>query len=165
MATNLKVIGEFVQKHENVSLLFPVHPNPNVRRVAKAILGNRERIHLLEPLDYADFLALMKASWLIISDSGGVQEEAPTLGKPLLVLRENTERPEAIRAGVSKLVGSDPAVLRRFLEENYSVETWIRSVKEIANPFGDGRSAPRIVRVIEEKLAARANATKSKAAR
>lgn len=93
MATNLKVIGEFVQKHENVSLLFPVHPNPNVRRVAKAILGNRERIHLLEPLDYADFLALMKASWLIISDSGGVQEEAPTLGKPLLVLRENTERP------------------------------------------------------------------------
>ncbi|MGB5014682.1 MAG: UDP-N-acetylglucosamine 2-epimerase, partial [Pyrinomonadaceae bacterium] len=82
-------------------------------------------------------------------------EEAPSLGKPLLVLRENTERPEAIRSGVSKLIGNNPGALKRLLEENYDVETWIKSVKEVANPFGDGRSAARIVRVIEEKLASK----------
>ncbi|MFL6374661.1 MAG: UDP-N-acetylglucosamine 2-epimerase, partial [Pyrinomonadaceae bacterium] len=99
-----------------------------------------------------DFLAVQQASWLIVSDSGGVQEEAPSLGKPLLVIRENTERPEAIDAGVSKLVGSSPTKLRLLLEENYAVDTWTRSVKQIANPFGDGRAAERIVNVIAEKL-------------
>ncbi len=155
MTANLKVLRDFVEKHKNVCLFFPVHPNPNVRGVAREILGKRERVHLLDPLDYSDFLALMKASWLIVSDSGGVQEEAPSLGKPLLVLRENTERPEAIRSGVSKLIGNSPGALKQFLEENYSVDTWIKSVKEVANPFGDGRSAARIVKIIEEKLAAK----------
>lgn len=153
MAANLKVIRDFVDKRPDVCLFFPVHPNPNVKGVAKEILGKRERIHLLDPLDYSDFLALMKASWLIVSDSGGVQEEAPSLGKPLLVLRENTERPEAIRSGVSKLVGNSPGYLKQMLEENYAVESWIKSVKEVANPFGDGRAAQKIVRIIEEKLA------------
>lgn len=153
MTANLKVLRDFVEKKKNVCLFFPVHPNPNVKGIAKELLGGRERIHLLEPMDYSDFLAVMKASWLIVSDSGGVQEEAPSLGKPLLVLRENTERPEAIRSGVAKLIGDSPGTLKRLLEENYAVETWIRSVKEVANPFGDGRSAARIVRVIEEKLA------------
>lgn len=152
MTGNLKVIRDFVDKRSDVCLFFPVHPNPNVKSVAKEILGECERVHLLEPLDYSDFLAIMKASWLIVSDSGGVQEEAPSLGKPLLVLRENTERPEAIKAGVSKLVGTSPGSLKKMLEENYSVETWIRSVREVANPFGDGRSAQRIVKIIEEKL-------------
>jgi UDP-N-acetylglucosamine 2-epimerase (non-hydrolysing) len=152
MTENLKVIGDFVEARRNVCLFFPVHLNPNVKKVAESILGGRERIHLLDPLDYSDFLTLMKSAWLIISDSGGVQEEAPSLGKPLLVLRENTERPEAIRAGVSKLVGSNPRTLKMLLEENYSIDTWIRSVKEVANPFGDGRSAARIVGIIEEKL-------------
>ncbi|MFM9904934.1 MAG: non-hydrolyzing UDP-N-acetylglucosamine 2-epimerase [Pyrinomonadaceae bacterium] len=155
MTANLKVIRDFVDKRKNVCLLFPVHPNPNVKEIAKEILGGRERIHLLEPLDYSDFLAIMRSAWLIVSDSGGVQEEAPSLGKPLLVLRENTERPEAIRSGVSKLVGNSPGSLKQFLEENYSVETWIKSVKEVANPFGDGRSAARIVKIIEDKLAAK----------
>ena len=155
MTANLKVVREFVDKRPDVCLMFPVHPNPNVKAVAKEILGKHQRIHLLDPLDYSDFLALMQASWLIVSDSGGVQEEAPSLGKPLLVLRENTERPEAIRSGVSKLVGNNPGSLKLLLEENYSVDTWIRSVKEVANPFGDGRSAARIVKIIEEKLAAR----------
>ena len=153
MTKNLKVIRDFVEKRKNVCLFFPVHPNPNVKSLAKEILGGRERIHLLEPLNYSDFLAIMKSAWLIVSDSGGVQEEAPSLGKPLLVLRENTERPEAIRSGVSKLVGNSPGSLKQFLEENYSVETWIKSVKEVANPFGDGRSATRIVKIIEDKLA------------
>lgn len=156
MSGNLRVLAEFVEKRDDVCLFFPVHPNPNVKEVAKQFLGNRDRIHLLEPLDYSDFLAIMKAAWLIVSDSGGVQEEAPSLGKPLLVIRENTERPEAIRAGVSKLVGNRPGALKLLLEKNYSVETWIKSVKEVANPFGDGRSALRIVKIIEEKLASNA---------
>ncbi len=156
MTANLKVLADFVDKHQDVCLFFPVHPNPNVKSVAKEILGGHDRIHLLEPLNYSDFLAIMKAAWLIVSDSGGVQEEAPSLGKPLLVIRENTERPEAIRAGVSKLVGNSPGALKKLLEQNYAVETWIKSVKEVANPFGDGRAASRIVKIIEEKLASRA---------
>jgi len=155
LTANLTVIRDFVEKHNDVSLFFPVHPNPNVKALAKKHLGKRGRIHLLEPLDYSDFLALMRASWLIVSDSGGVQEEAPSLGKPLLILRENTERPEAVRAGVAKLVGSNANTLKRLLNENYAVDTWIRSVKEVANPFGDGKAAGRIVRVIEESFAAK----------
>lgn len=153
MSGNLKVIRDFIDKHHDVCLIFPVHPNPNVKGIAKEILGKHDRIHLLDPLDYSDFLAIMKSSWLIVSDSGGVQEEAPSLGKPLLVLRENTERSEAIRSGVSKLVGNSAGSLKQLLEENYFVDTWIRSVKEVANPFGDGRSAARIVKIIEDKLA------------
>lgn len=160
MTGNLKVLGDFVDRHKDVCLFFPVHPNPNVRAVAKEILGKRENIHLLEPLDYSDFLAVMKASWLIVSDSGGVQEEAPSLGKPLLVIRENTERPEAISSGVSKLVGSSPGSLKQFLDENHAVDTWIRSVKEVANPFGDGKAAQRIVKIIERALATKATGSK-----
>ena len=152
MTENLQVMRNFIDKREDVCMFFPVHPNPNVKAVAKEILGGCDRIHLIEPLNYSDFLAVMKSAWLIVSDSGGVQEEAPSLGKPLLILRENTERPEAIRAGVAKLIGNNPGALKKLLEENYLVDTWIKSVKEVANPFGDGKSAVRIVRVIEENL-------------
>ncbi len=155
MSGNLKVLRKFVEKRKDVCLFFPVHPNPNVQAVTAEILADCERIYLLEPLGYKDFIALMKSVWLIVSDSGGIQEEAPSLGKPLFVLRENTERPEAIRAGVAKLVGGNPTSLARMLEENYSVETWIKSVKEVANPFGDGRAAQRIVKIIEEKFGAK----------
>lgn len=156
MSDNLLVLREFIETHHDTCLIFPVHPNPNVKGVAKRILGKHPRIHLLDPLDYSDFLGIMRSAWLIVSDSGGVQEEAPSMGKPLLVLRENTERPEAIRAGVSKLVGNGSGSLRQLLEENYSVDTWIRSVREVANPFGDGRSAARIVKIIDDKLSAKA---------
>jgi UDP-N-acetylglucosamine 2-epimerase (non-hydrolysing) len=161
MGKNLKVLREFVEKRKDVCLMFPVHPNPNVRTITSEILAGVENAYLLEPLDYIDFIYLMKSAWLIVSDSGGVQEEAPSLGKPLLVLRENTERPEAIRAGVAKLVGGNPRSLKLMLEENYSVDTWIKSVKEISNPFGDGKSAARIVKIIEEKLAAKSINTKA----
>ena len=155
MGGNLEVLRQFVEQRKNVCLMFPVHPNPNVQKVTKKILENQERVHLLSPLDYVDFIALMKKSWLIVSDSGGVQEEAPSLGKPLFVLRENTERPEAIESRVAKLVGGNPRILKRMLEENYAIETWIKSVKEIKNPFGDGRAAARIVSIIKEKLDAK----------
>ena len=152
MSGNLKVMRDFVEKRQDVCLIFPVHPNPKVRAVTEEFLSDHPRIYLLEPLDYIDFVALMQSSWLIVSDSGGIQEEAPSLGKPLFVLRENTERPEAIRSGVAKLVGGNPRTLKLMLEENYSVPTWINSVGEVANPFGDGKSAKRITRIIEEKL-------------
>ncbi|KAK0039147.1 UDP-N-acetylglucosamine 2-epimerase (non-hydrolyzing) [Biomphalaria pfeifferi] len=155
MRNNLKVLAEFVEKHQDVCLIFPVHLNPNVRRATRDILANRKRVFLLDPLDYIDFVSLMKESWLIVSDSGGVQEEAPSLGKPLLILRENTERPEAVRSMVAKLVGGNPEILRRMLEENYSLPTWIKSVKQVENPFGDGKAAKRIVRILEKEFPAK----------
>ena len=158
LAGNLRVMREFVEKRRDVCLIFPVHPNPNVRSVTSEILAGIDRVHLLEPLDYVDFVTLMKNAWLIVSDSGGVQEEAPSLGKPLFVLRENTERPEAVSAGVAKLVGGSPRKLKLMLEENYAVQTWIKSVKEIANPFGDGKAAKRIVRAINERIGEKSGA-------
>jgi UDP-N-acetylglucosamine 2-epimerase (non-hydrolysing) len=146
MSGNLLELKEFINQQTDTCLIFPVHPNPNVRQITSEILAGQERIFLLEPLDYIDFTALMKKSWLITSDSGGVQEEAPSLGKPLLVLRQNTERPEAIEAGVAKLVG--PNSLLAMLEENYHDQTWINSVKQIPNPFGDGQAAGRIVEIL-----------------
>lgn len=146
MTENLKVLRDFVSKNKDVCVVFPVHPNPNVRNVTEQILANQERIFLLEPLDYADFAALMKVAWLIISDSGGVQEEAPSFGKPLLILRENTERPEAIETGIAQLVGDN---LNEILNKNYADESWINSVGKIANPFGDGTAAKQIVDILE----------------
>jgi UDP-N-acetylglucosamine 2-epimerase (non-hydrolysing) len=151
METNMKVIRDFVEKHDDVALLFPVHPNPNVKASARELLGGHDRIHLLPPLDYANFLAVMRSAWLIVSDSGGVQEEAPSLGKPLLILRENTERPEAVKSGVAKLVGSNGS-LGKLLNENYADETWIKSITKVRNPFGDGTAAEKIVNVIENNL-------------
>ncbi len=145
MSENLETLRDFVYRNKDACVVFPVHPNPNVRNVTEKILANRERIHLLEPLGYADFAALMKQAWLIVSDSGGVQEEAPSLGKPLLVLRENTERPEAIETGIAQLVGDN---LKELLEKNYADESWINSVEKIANPFGDGTAAKQIVEVL-----------------
>lgn len=164
MSGNLRVLRDFVAEKKDTCLFFPVHPNPNVRRITDEILADKERIFLLEPLDYSAFAAVMKESWLIVSDSGGVQEEAPSLGKPLFVIRENTERPEAIESGVAKLVGGDPAVLAEMLETNYEDQTWINSVKEIENPFGNGTSAKQIVQVLENNFAANAAAIRSDAA-
>ena len=152
MERNLRVLREFIESQADLSLLFPVHPNPNVLKVANSILGGIDRVFLLEPLGYSDFIALVRASWLIVSDSGGVQEEAPSFGKPLLVIRANTERPEAVEAGVAKLVGDSSKALKWHLEQAYGDETWINSVKKQKNPFGDGRSAERIVKFILRKI-------------
>lgn len=149
MRENLQVIGEFIEKRKNACLIFPVHPNPYVLAAANEILGGKDRVFLINPLDYIDFIYLMKNAWLIISDSGGVQEEAPTLGKPVLILRKNTERPEAVQCGVAKLVGGSPLVLASMLDQNYLVESWVNSVSKVQNPFGDGKAAERIVDILE----------------
>ncbi len=148
MAGNLLALRDFVDRHEDVALIFPVHPNPAVRTPATALLSGRARIHLIEPLEYGDFIALLSQAWLIVSDSGGVQEEAPTLGKPLLVLRENTERPEAIESGVARLVGGRPEQLEAMLEQAYGRDEWTSQVSRIDNPFGNGDSGKRIAHIL-----------------
>ncbi len=152
MAGNMKVLADFVESHPDVSLVFPVHPNPRVRAECQAILHGGPRIHLIDPLVYPDFLHLLSKAWLIVSDSGGVQEEAPTLGKPLLVLRENTERPEVIACGAGKLVGGDPARLAQMLSDIDQDPKWLAEINKIENPFGDGNAAARIVGILSEVL-------------
>jgi UDP-N-acetylglucosamine 2-epimerase (non-hydrolysing) len=152
LAGNLRVLRSFVERREDVALIFPVHPNPAVREPAAALLGGHERIHLMAPLDYVDFISLLKHAWLIVSDSGGIQEEAPTLGKPLLVLRETTERPEALEAGVARLVGGRPERLQVMLDEVYQDPNWIEEVGKIDNPFGRGDSGARIVDHLRQLL-------------
>lgn len=152
MSQNLFALRRFVEDHADVCLLFPVHPNPAVRKATREVLSEHPRIRLIDPLGYADFVHLLANAWLIVSDSGGVQEEAPSLGKPLLVLRENTERPEALWSGVAKLVGSDSREFARMLEENYADESWIASVGTVANPFGDGTAAKKIAGILKNSL-------------
>jgi UDP-N-acetylglucosamine 2-epimerase (non-hydrolysing) len=145
LENNLLVIRAFVEEHDDVRLVFPVHPNPNIRVPAFNILSTHPRITLTSPLPYTDFIHLVSKCWLVISDSGGVQEEVPSLGKPLLILRESTERWECIEAGIARLVGSRPGALREMLEEAYEANSWADSVHRIPNPFGDGHSAEWIV--------------------
>jgi UDP-N-acetylglucosamine 2-epimerase (non-hydrolysing) len=152
LAGNLSVLRRFVALHTDVCLLFPVHPNPQVTRQAHEILAGQARIHLLAPLGYPDFIRLLAEAWLIVSDSGGVQEEAPTLGRPVLVIRETTERPEAITAGVARLVHGGPAHLAQLLDEAYRDGSWIQQVRAVRNPFGEGDSGERIANAIEHIL-------------
>ncbi|MDR7866176.1 MAG: UDP-N-acetylglucosamine 2-epimerase (non-hydrolyzing) [Sporomusaceae bacterium] len=138
------IVGEFA----DVEVVFPVHKNPRVREVVQAELGGLARVHLIDPLDYQPFANLIARSYLVLTDSGGIQEEAPSLGKPVLVLRDTTERPEAIGAGTVKLVGTDREIVyaqtRRLLvdQEEY------RRMASACNPYGDGRAASRIVSFI-----------------
>jgi UDP-N-acetylglucosamine 2-epimerase (non-hydrolysing) len=152
MAENLKVLRQFVDSHEDVALIFPVHPNPSVEGPACTYLSDHPRIRLIPPLDYPDFIALLSHAWLIVSDSGGVQEEAPTLRKPLLVLRENTERPEALDAGVARLVGGRPDRLSVILDEVYGDGNWTSRINQTENPFGRGDSGRRIGTIIQHLL-------------
>lgn len=148
MTQNLAALAAFVSRHDDVVLIFPVHPNPNVIRAAQQVLKGQSRIYLLPPLGYEPFIMLLKNSWLIVSDSGGVQEEAPSLHKPLLIIRENTERPEGVEAGVARLVGGYPEKLVTILEDVYREGTWIEKVKRIDNPFGHGDAGEQIVNII-----------------
>ncbi len=145
-----RALHTLATRNPDVQFLYPVHPNPNVKDVAHEMLGDYQNIHLCEPLDYAPFVAAMKRSYLIISDSGGVQEEAPALGKPVLVLRDETERPEAVEQGVVKLVGPN---YDRIVEEAQRLlddESAYRAMARGVSPYGDGHSAERIVKVLRE---------------
>jgi UDP-N-acetylglucosamine 2-epimerase (non-hydrolysing) len=152
MRANLKVLQSFVASRPDVSLIFPVHPNPSVVAAAERVLAGTERIHLIDPLDYQSFIHLLSSAWLVVSDSGGIQEEAPSLGKPVLILRENTERPEAVESGVARLVGGDPNRLAEMLDAIDRDPSWIDAVREIENPFGRGDSASKIYAAVSRLL-------------
>jgi UDP-N-acetylglucosamine 2-epimerase (non-hydrolysing) len=151
---NLHSLKAFVAAEPDTALVVPVHLNPHVKQSVKRILSDTDRVALIEPLDYPCFLRLLKAAWLIVSDSGGVQEEVASLGKPLLVLRSVTERPEAIEAGVAKLTGEWPGQLAEMLGDRTALGRWIDSVKPIANPFGDADSPARIATAMLDFLSA-----------
>ncbi len=132
----------------NVRIVFPMHKNPIVRQVAYREMGNHPRITLCEPPDYFEFVRLMHAAFLIVTDSGGVQEEAPTLGKPVLVLREKTERPEAVQAGVVKVIGTDEERIVAEVSRLLTDEQAYRAMQRPVNPYGDGKAAERIKQAI-----------------
>ncbi len=136
----------------DIAVLYPVHPNPNVQSAAREVLGRLPHVHLVEPLDYPRFVAAMRAAHLILTDSGGVQEEAPSLGKPVLVLRDTTERPEGVAAGNSRLVGTDRAAIVAAALELLDDERVYARMAQAANPYGDGRAAERIAAGIERLL-------------
>lgn len=143
---------KLLERNADIQVLYPVHPNPNVRDAAHRLLGKHPRIILCPPLDYLPFVTAMKRSYLILSDSGGVQEEAPALGKPVLVLRHETERPEAVQDGVVKLVGTDFDTIVSEVQSLIDDETAYRAMARGISPYGDGHAAARIVQVLQQEL-------------
>lgn len=133
---------------EDVEIIYPVHPNPNVRKPVEARLGKLSNVYLIEPLDYVPFVDLMRKSYLLLTDSGGIQEEAPSLGKPVLVLREKTERPEAVQAGTVKLVGTDVERIVSAAAELLDDAEKYDCMSRMHNPYGDGEASGRIAEAI-----------------
>lgn len=132
----------------DVEIVYPVHPNPNVQAPVRALLGGHPRIHLIEPLAYVPFVDLMRRAYLLITDSGGVQEEGPSLGKPILVMRERTERPEAVEAGTVRLVGTREADIVREAERLLDDGEEHARMTRVHNPYGDGHASERIVSIL-----------------
>lgn len=147
-----RAVRKIVEKHSDVKVIYPIHMNPLVRKAAKEELGNNDRIRIIEPLDVVDFHNYMARCYLVITDSGGIQEEAPSLGKPVLVMRDTTERPEGIRAGTLELVGTSEKpiylALDRLLENRKEYE----KMAHASNPYGDGHASARIARILAENL-------------
>lgn len=149
---------QLAEEFEDVEIVFPVHRNPTVKDLAEEMLGGRERIHLLDPLEYEAFANLMNLSYIIMTDSGGLQEEAPSLGKPVLVLRDTTERPEAIQAGTVQLVGTVQNNVHKAAQRLLLDRGQYDKMAHAINPYGDGKAAIRIVRVITDFLYVRIGA-------
>ncbi len=147
-------LREMVDLHQEIEVVYPVHLSPAVQEAANDILAGHDRIHLIEPLDVLDFHNLASRSYFIMTDSGGVQEEAPSLGKPVLVLRDTTERPEGVRAGTLKLVGTDPVRVKQAMAALLTDETLYRQMSQAPNPYGDGRASERIVQSIQQYFGA-----------
>jgi UDP-N-acetylglucosamine 2-epimerase (non-hydrolysing) len=145
-------IVELVERFPNIRIIYPVHLNPNVRTTVGALLGNRDRVHLVPPVDYFQFLSLLRRCYLVLTDSGGVQEEAPIFHKPVLVLRNVTERPEALQMGMAKIVGTAPEVIVGEATRLLSSEFAYRAMSGQECPYGDGRAAARIATALSRWL-------------
>ena len=143
-----RALKSVLETHENVEAIFPVHKNPKVREIVNQELGHLSRVHLIEPMDYEPFANLMAKVDIVLTDSGGIQEEAPALGKPVLVLRDTTERPEAVEAGTVKLVGTAYEDVLQETNRLLDDDEHYRSMAEAANPYGDGKACERIIKAI-----------------
>jgi UDP-N-acetylglucosamine 2-epimerase (non-hydrolysing) len=141
-------IREIVEQFPDVRAIYPVHLNPNVRGTVMSRLGNLDRVHLIEPVDYFGFLSLLRRCYMVLTDSGGVQEEAPTFGKPVLVLRKVTERPEASLMGLARIVGTSREAIVREATDILSSSVVYRTMSEGQNPYGDGRASARIAETL-----------------
>lgn len=146
-------ICRVVDEHPDVKVLYPMHMNPAVREMAKACFAGRERVHMIEPLDVLDFHNLMARSYLILTDSGGIQEEAPALGKPVLVMRDTTERPEGVLAGTLRLVGTDEQTIYAAVKELLTDPAAYEQMEHADNPYGDGKASRYIAEILERELA------------
>jgi UDP-N-acetylglucosamine 2-epimerase (non-hydrolysing) len=158
MENMFRAIRSLVEKHNDIQVVYPVHMNPVVRQIADDILGDNTRIHLIEPLDVIDFHNFASKAYLILTDSGGVQEEAPSLGVPVLVLRDTTERPEGVKAGTLKLAGTEENVIFDMADELLSNKEVHDKMAKSSNPYGDGNASKRIVEAIlyyKEKIKTR----------
>ena len=144
-----QALKDVLAKFQDVQIIFPVHRNPTVRKVVDEELGSIDRVTLIEPLEYQPFSNLMNRAALILTDSGGIQEEAPALGKPVLVLRDTTERPEAVEFGTVKLVGTDRKKIFQTVSELLSDEAAYKKMSEATNPYGDGLASQRIVEAVK----------------
>ena len=144
-----KAIRRVMDEHPDVKAIYPIHMNPVVREIANEYLGDDDRIHIIEPLDVLDFHNFLSRSYLILTDSGGIQEEAPSLGKPVLVMRDTTERPEGIAAGTLKLVGTEEETIYREFSRLLSDVDEYETMSKASNPYGDGHSCERIADILE----------------
>nr|WP_305181937.1 UDP-N-acetylglucosamine 2-epimerase (non-hydrolyzing) [uncultured Schaedlerella sp.] len=143
-----RAIRRVMDEHKDVKAIYPIHKNPIVRKIAKSILGDDERIHIIEPLDVFDFHNFQNHSYLILTDSGGIQEEAPSLGKPVLVMRNTTERPEGVEAGTLKLVGTEEENIYMEFSKLLMNQVEYDAMSQISNPYGDGHACERIADVL-----------------
>lgn len=147
-----KAVKKLAAKFSDIEVVYPVHLNPGVQKIVQSNFANVGRIHLLAPLSYDETVYLMNRSYLILTDSGGIQEEAPVLGKPVLVLREVSERPEGVKAGALKVVGTDPRSIFREASKLLTSQASYRKMARVRNVYGDGKAAPRIVKQLKAWL-------------
>ena len=152
MRNIFRAIKRIVDEHEDVKVIYPIHMNPKVREVANEVLGDNDRVKMIEPLEVFDFHNFQNKSFIILTDSGGIQEEAPSLGKPVLVLRDTTERPEGIDAGTLKLVGTDEEVIYEETKKLLTDKEVYDKMSKSSNPYGDGHASERIVDAIIERF-------------
>ena len=147
-----KAIRRVMDEHSDVKAIYPIHMNPVVREIANEYLGEDDRIHIIEPLDVLDFHNFLSRSYLILTDSGGIQEEAPSLGKPVLVMRDTTQRPEGIAAGTLKLVGTEEETIYKEFSRLLSDKDEYEAMSKASNPYGDGHACERIADILEKSL-------------
>lgn len=146
-----RAIKRIVDKYDDVKVIYPIHMNPVVRKAAKEIFEGEDRVHIIEPLDVLDFHNFLANSYLILTDSGGIQEEAPSLGKPVLVMRDTTERPEGIKAGTLKLVGTEEEKIYNEFEKLLTDKNEYEKMSKASNPYGDGYACKRIADILERE--------------